>query len=331
MDGGDVLLGRPAIHFVCRIIPLSGQRKGYVMEKMNRLAAKKRKEKGKIIVAFLIVPLLFLGYFTVYPVVTMLLYSFTDWKGSATPFQFLGFKNYVEIFTTDTYRNIFKTAAYYLLAGILQQLISLFLAVIMNKKLRGSSIFKGFIFFPFIMNGVAVSMVFRMFYQIGGGFDVLLNAVGLEKCIRVWMTNPHTSNICLAFIYLWKNIGYSFLIYLGTMQSVSGEYYDAASIDGAGTWMQFKEITYPAIKMIIGMMVTLSIVGSISVFDIPYVLTNGKNGTNSFATTLVETAFTYSRYGLACAMAIIMLLIAGAVMIFKNLVFKEENDNGYSR
>ncbi|MDE6388225.1 MAG: sugar ABC transporter permease [Lachnospiraceae bacterium] len=298
---------------------------------MNRLAAKRQREKNKIIIAFLIVPLLFLLYFTVYPVVTMLLYSFTDWKGSATPFSVLGVKNYVEIFTTDTYRNIFKTASYYLVAGIVQQLISLFLAVIMGKALRGSGIFKGFIFFPFIMNGVAVSMVFRMFYQIGGGLDVLLKAIGMEQCIRVWMTNPVTSNICLAFIYLWKNVGYSFLIYLGTMQSVPGEYYDAAAIDGAGMWMQFKEITFPAIKMIIGMMVTLSIVGSISVFDIPYVLTNGKNSTNSFATTLVETAFTYSRYGLACAMAIIMLLLAAIVMVFKNMVFKEENDNGYNR
>ncbi len=301
------------------------------MAKMNRLAAKRQREKNKIIIAFLIVPLLFLLYFTVYPVVTMLLYSFTDWKGSATPFSVLGVKNYVEIFTTDTYRNIFKTASYYLVAGIVQQLISLFLAVIMGKALRGSGIFKGFIFFPFIMNGVAVSMVFRMFYQIGGGLDVLLKAIGMEQCIRVWMTNPVTSNICLAFIYLWKNVGYSFLIYLGTMQSVPGEYYDAAAIDGAGMWMQFKEITFPAIKMIIGMMVTLSIVGSISVFDIPYVLTNGKNSTNSFATTLVETAFTYSRYGLACAMAIIMLLLAAIVMVFKNMVFKEENDNGYNR
>lgn len=301
------------------------------MAKINRLAAKRNRERRKIIIAFLAVPLVFLLYFTVYPVVTMLLYSFTDWKGSATPFRVLGIKNYVEIFTTDTYRNIFRTAAYYFLAGIVQQLLSLFLAVIMNKKLHGSSIFKGFIFFPFIMNGVAVSMVFRMFYQIGGGLDVWLEAVGLGRYIKVWMTNPDTSNICLAFIYLWKNIGYSFLIYLGTMQSVSGEYYDAAAIDGAGTWMQFKEITFPAIKMIIGMMVTLSIVGSISVFDIPYVLTNGRNGTNSFATTLVETAFTYSRYGLACAMAIIMLVIAGIVMVFKNLAFQEENDNGYSR
>lgn len=303
------------------------------MEKINKtgnMAAKRQREKNKIIILFLIVPLLFLIYFTIYPVATMLIYSFTDWKGSSTPFNFVGFRNYKEIFTNESYRNIFKTAAYYLGAGILQQLISLFLAVLISKKMRGSGLFKAFIFFPFIMNGVAVSLTFRMFYQVNGSFDVLLTALGLGDYIQKWIANPKTVNLCLAFIYLWKNVGYSFLIYLGTIQSVSSEYYDAAAIDGAGAWAQFKAITFPAIRMIVGMMMTLSIVGSISVFDIPYVLTNGKNGTNSFATTLVETAFQRSRYGLACAMAIIMLIIAGIVMIFKNLTFKEDNDNGYN-
>ncbi len=273
--------------------------------------------------------MLFLLYFTVYPIITMFYYSFTDWKGSVSPYDFVGIYNYKNIFTTESYRNVFVTAGYYLLAGLLQQVISLFLAVLMNKKLRGSGFFKGVIFFPFIMNGVAVAMAFRMFYQIGGGLDTLMNFAGLGDYIKVWIGDPKTCNFALAFIFLWKNVGYSFLIYLGTMQSISSEYYDVAAIDGAGAWAMFKAITYPNIKMIVGLMATFSIVNSISVFDIPYVLTNGKNGTNSFSTTLIETAFSYNKYGQACAMAICMLLIAAIVMVFKNIVFKEENENTY--
>ena len=172
-------------------------------------------------------------------------------------------------------------------------------------------------------------MAFRMFYQIGGGLDTLMNVAGFGDYIKVWISDPKTCNFALAFIFLWKNVGYSFLIYLGTMQSISSEYYDAAAIDGAGTWAMFKAITYPNIKMIVGLMATFSIVNSISVFDIPYVLTNGKNGTNSFSTTLIETAFSYNKYGQACAMAICMLVIAAVVMVFKNIVFKEENENTY--
>lgn len=295
----------------------------------GKLGSKRKWQKRKILILFLTIPMLFLLYFTVYPIITMFYYSFTDWKGSVSPYDFVGVYNYKNIFTTESYRNVFVTAGYYLLAGLLQQVLSLFLAVIMNKKLRGSGFFKGIIFFPFIMNGVAVAMAFRMFYQIGGGLDTLMNVAGFGDYIKVWISDPKTCNFALAFIFLWKNVGYSFLIYLGTMQSISSEYYDAAAIDGAGTWAMFKAITYPNIKMIVGLMATFSIVNSISVFDIPYVLTNGKNGTNSFSTTLIETAFSYNKYGQACAMAICMLVIAAVVMVFKNIVFKEENENTY--
>lgn len=300
-----------------------------VKQEKGKLGSKRKWQKRKILILFLTIPMLFLLYFTVYPIITMFYYSFTDWKGSVSPYDFVGVYNYKNIFTTESYRNVFVTAGYYLLAGLLQQVLSLFLAVIMNKKLRGSGFFKGIIFFPFIMNGVAVAMAFRMFYQIGGGLDTLMNVAGFGDYIKVWISDPKTCNFALAFIFLWKNVGYSFLIYLGTMQSISSEYYDAAAIDGAGAWAMFKAITYPNIKMIVGLMATFSIVNSISVFDIPYVLTNGKNGTNSFSTTLIETAFSYNKYGQACAMAICMLVIAAVVMVFKNIVFKEENENTY--
>ncbi len=299
------------------------------MTNQKKLGKKREQQKRRTIVLFLIIPLFFLLYFTIYPIAKMLFYSLTDWKGSASPYQFVGFSNYLNIFATESYRNVFFTGSYYLGAGLIQQVISLFLAVVMNKKIQGSGIFKGIIFFPFIMNGVAVAMVFRMFYQVNGGLDTLMNIMGMQDYIKIWIGNPKTCNYALALVYLWKNVGYSFLIYLGTMQSIPAEYYDAASIDGAGMWAQFTAITFPNIKMIVGLMATLSIVNSIAIFDIPYVLTNGKNGSNTFSTTLIETAFTYNKYGQACAMAICVLAIAGVVMVFKNIVFKEENENSY--
>lgn len=108
----------------------------------------------------------------------MLYYSFTDWRGTSGSQHFVGWANYVHVFTNETYRNVFKTAGYYLAAGVLQQIISLALAVLLSKPVKGNSIFKGIIFFPFIMNGVAVALTYRIFYQPDGAFDVLLNALG---------------------------------------------------------------------------------------------------------------------------------------------------------
>ena len=181
-------------------------------QEKEKLGSKREWQKRKILILFLTIPMLFLLYFTVYPIITMFYYSFTDWKGSVSPYDFVGVYNYKNIFTTESYRNVFVTAGYYLLAGLLQQVLSLFLAVIMNKKLRGSGFFKGIIFFPFIMNGVAVAMAFRMFYQIGGGLDTLMNVAGFGDYIKVWISDPKTCNFALAFIFLWKNVGYSFLI-----------------------------------------------------------------------------------------------------------------------
>ncbi len=129
-------------------------------------------------------------------------------------------------------------------------------------------------------------------------------------------------NITLAFIHLWKNIGYSFIVYLGSVQSVPMDLYEAAGIDGASEWQKFWHITFPGINMIIGLLVTFSVIGSVAVFDIPFILTRGQNGTNTFTTTLLDTAFTYNLYGVACAMAVLLILFVMVVMFFKNIIFK---------
>ena len=284
-----------------------------------------KRERTTLIVLFLFIPLALLFLLTIYPIVSMLIYSFTDWGGVTAPEHFVGLDNYIKIFTSEQYRNVFRTTGYYLVAGLIQQIVALFLATILSKKLWGSGFFKGVIFFPFIMNGVAVTLIFQMFFEVGGGFDSILTAFGMESFIHKWIADSSIVNITLAFIYLWKNIGYSFLIYLGSMQSVGHELYEAAAIDGANTWVQFKCITFPSIKMIIGLLSTFAVVNSVAVFDIPFILTKGQNGTNTFTTTLVDTAFKYNLYGEASAMAILLLVIVAIVLVSKNLIFREDD------
>lgn len=193
-----------------------------------------KRERTTLIILFLFIPLALLFLLTIYPIVSMLIYSFTDWGGVTAPEQFVGLDNYIKIFTSEQYRNVFRTSGYYLVAGFIQQVVALFLATILSRKLRGSGFFKGVIFFPFIMNGVAVTLIFQMFFEVGGGFDSILTALGMEALIQKWIADSSVVNITLAFIYLWKNVGYSFLIYLGSMQSVGHELYEAAAIDEIG-------------------------------------------------------------------------------------------------
>jgi ABC-type sugar transport systems, permease components len=284
-----------------------------------------QREKRILIISFLAIPIALLLLFTAYPLGSMLVYSFTDWNGLSSPDNFVGFSNYIKVFTSDQYSSVFRTALYYLIAGAIQQILALFLATILSKKLRGAAFFKGSIFFPFIMNGVAVTLIFQMFFEVNGGLDGILTLISQQDWIRKWIADRNIVNISLAFIYLWKNLGYSFIIYLGSMQSVPKELYEAAEIDGANAWQQFKAITMPNIKMMVGLLVTFAIVNSVAVFDIPYILTKGQNGTNTFTTTLIDIAFKHNLYGEACAMAIALLLIVAFTLMLKNLIFKEDD------
>lgn len=107
----------------------------------QRLHHKRKRQEYITLAVFLIIPLLFLLYFSVYPVFSMFYYSFTDWRGTVGSQQFVGWKNYINVFTNENYRNVFKTAGYYLAAGILQQVVSLALAVMLSKPVKGSGIF----------------------------------------------------------------------------------------------------------------------------------------------------------------------------------------------
>lgn len=284
-----------------------------------------QREKRILIISFLAIPIALLILFTAYPLGSMLIYSFTDWNGLSAPDNFVGIDNYVKVFTSEHYRIVFRTAVYYLTAGAIQQVLALFLATILSKKLRGAAFFKGSIFFPFIMNAVAVTLIFQMFFEVNGGLDSILELLNQQEWIRRWIADRDVVNITLAFIYLWKNLGYSFIIYLGSMQSVPKELYEAAEIDGANAWQQFRTITIPNIKMMIGLLVMFAIVNSVAVFDIPYILTKGQNGTNTFTTTLIDTAFKHNLYGEASAMAIALLGIVAIALVLKNLIFKEDD------
>ena len=283
-----------------------------------------KREKTILIVSFLAIPLFLLLLFTFYPIAVMLINSFTEWNGLSSPEQFVGFDNYLRIFTTEKYRMVFNNVIYYLAAGMIQQVLALYFATLLSRQLRGGGFFKGVIFFSFIMNTVAVTFIFQMFFEINGGFDSILASIGMAETGLKWIADPKLVKFTLAFIYLWKNIGYSFVIYLGSMQSIPSDYYEAASIDGANSWQSFWAITFPGMKSIIGLLTTFAIVGSVAVFDIPYILTRGTNGTNTFTTTLIETAFQYNLYGVACAMAVLLMIFVAIVMAVKNIVFKED-------
>lgn len=131
------------------------------------------------------------------------------------------------------------------------------------------------------------------------------------------------NNISLAFTSIWRYTGFNFLVFLGAIQSINPEVYEAAEIDGANRWDEFRYIIMPSIRNIIFLNIILGVSGSLSVFDIPYIMTGGSNGTTTFVIQTIDTAFKYNKVGLASAMAIILLIIVIVVSLVQRLATQE--------
>jgi len=257
---------------------------------------------------FLIAPLALLITFTYAPIANMIAYSFTDWDGVSPELRYTGVENYREVFTRPDLFEVFWVSGYYLAASAVQIVLALYFATVLSFDVRFRNFFKGVLFFPYLINGVAIGFVFLYFFQDGGTLDSVLSLFGVHTD-HAWLGTPASANTSLAGVSVWRYLGLNFVLFLGAIQSIPGELYEAAELDGAGRWNQFRYIIAPGIKPVLTLTVILSISGSLSVFEIPYIMTGGATGTETFVIQTVNLAFRFNKTGLASAAAVVLLLI----------------------
>ncbi|HFI0130172.1 TPA: carbohydrate ABC transporter permease [Streptococcus suis] len=290
---------------------------------MLKMKMSQAAEKRLLIFTFTIIPVLLLLTFSYYPLVKMFQYSLTNWNGYSPNPDFVGLDNYKTILTKPAYFTVFKTSLYYFIATFFQLGIALLFATILSFKVKFANFWKGILFFPYLLNGVAIGFIFLYFYKGGGTLDTVLEMLGLGNQIQLWLGNREINNISLAFTSIWRYTGFNFLVFLGAIQSINPEIYEAAEIDGANRWDQFIYIIFPSIRNIIFLNIILGVSGSLSVFDIPYIMTGGSNGTTTFVIQTIDTAFKYNKVGLASAMAIILLVIVVVVTLVQRYATQE--------
>ncbi len=284
-------------------------------------------QKRLLIITFLFIPLILLGVFVIYPMLRLIQLSFTDWNGISKDIDFIGLDNYIEIFTDseDVWTSL-KNNGIYFFMHLLVIPLEIFVAFLLDMKIRGSKLFKGIVFLPYIINGVAVSYMFAMLLSPeGGALNALLGLVGVEP-IR-WLSDKSIVNYTLASVSLWRFSGMHVILFLAAIQSVPGDIIEAARIDGANIFQQYMKIILPSITLVVDIVLFLNVRGALQVFDIPFVMTNGGPGHASSTFTLhtIETAFSFNRFGMASAMAIVlMLMIIIISQIQKKLVGGEE-------
>jgi multiple sugar transport system permease protein len=290
----------------------------------TRAVPRARRESRLTPWLFLLVPLALLALLTYVPVGNMIWYGFTSWDGLDKTKDFVGLDNYLKIFTKPEIFHVFIVSLYYMGASVIQMVLALYFATVLSFRTRFRNLFKGILFFPYLINGVAIALVFLYFFQPGGTLDSVLNLLGLGGLSRQWLGDPSLINYSLAGTSVWRYMGLNFVLFLGAIQSIPGELYEAADLDGANSWHKFRYLILPGIKRIISLSFILAISGSLSAFEIPFIMTTGANGSATFVIQTIQTAFKFRQVGLASAMAVVLLIIVLIVTWIQRRIVPDE-------
>ncbi len=286
-----------------------------------------RKSKLITYISFLFMPLLFLLVFTYYPAFKLIQISFSDWNGYSPRINFVGLRNYVNVFSDGSVFKYLMNNLAYIIMMIIQTVLALYFAIILNSKLRGRNFFKSTIFMPYIMNGIAIAFMFSFVFSFGdGAINSLIRAIGMGEYAVHWFGNTYSINFTLAFIVLWRYLGWDLVIFLGALQSINGSLYEAAYIDGASFFQITRYIIIPSIKPVIKLLFFLGLNGSLQVFFEPYVITQGgpAGRSETFGTMVYKYAFEFQNFGRASALGVILTLFVVLILILQNIIKKEE-------
>ena len=300
---------------------------------LGKWAKSREGQKVLIVLACSIIPLLLLFVFTYLPFGEMVKFSFYKMKYT-TPVdkrQFVGWKNYLDVFRRKDCFSALKLSLYYIAGALIQLVIALYLATILSFKTRCGGLFKGLMFFPFLISGIAIGFIFKFFYTRGFVFDTVLQWCGFQlDNLPYWLKDQRVNNWSLVATSVWRYFGQNMVLFIGAIMSVDKEMYEAAELDGANQFQQFLHIILPSIRTIVTLNIILSISGSLSAFEPPYVITSGANGTGTYFVIMNEIAHVSQKVGLASAMAVVLLILIFIATILQkvimNVLFRNANE-----
>lgn len=287
-----------------------------------------RQQRTRTILLFLAVPLTLLVTFDLYPLFNLIRLSFTNWNGLTPRYDYVGLANYIDLLIEEPRRlRPALNSLYYLAGAVAQIVMATWFAVILNRGLPGSGLFRTILFIPFALNSVALTVVLRDFVKIDGGLDHFLMLIGLGGLVREWIQDPDMVKWTLAAASIWRYLGLNLIITYGALQSVPLDQYEAARLEGAGEWQQFWRITFPTIRTVIALQFILACIGSLEVFEIPFLMTKGANDTKTMVMAAIEESFEYRNVGGAAAIAVVILVMVMTFISIQRALFLRRGAN----
>ncbi len=271
---------------------------------------------------FLFIPILLLFVFTYLPFFKMIEFSLYDMRyiGKRT---YVGAKNYISVFTRKDSFQALTLSLYYMVGAVVQISLALVFASVLSFKVKAGKFFRGSLYFPCLICGISVGFIFKFFFTRGFVLDTLLSWIGFNMdTLPYWLRDKAINNIVLVCCSMWRYMGTNIVMFIGAIASVDQTLYEAAEIDGANVWHRFRYIMLPSIKTIVVLNIILSISGSLSAFETPYVVTGGGFGTATYFVIMDKLAHVDQKVGLASAMAVVLLSIILFVTYLQKLAEK---------
>ncbi len=248
-------------------------------------------------------------------------YSFTDWSSYSDELHFVGLANFKTVFSAneDYVRIITNTLSFTLITTILKNGIGLVLALLLTKSVKLLNMHRGIVFMPSVLSTLIIGMIFKSILDPQSGLlNTSLRAAGLDFLAKKWLVSSEYAFFSVMAVDIWRGVGYIMTILIAGILSIGTDYYEAASIDGAGEWAKFRYITLPLLLPTLATTTVLNVIYGLKVFDMVYALTNGGPGkaTTEVLYTAVFKKFGTGQYAVGTALSSVMFLIMIAIGVY---------------
>ena len=290
----------------------------------------RREWREWLLFALFVFPNLFLfGVFNYWPLLYNFYLSFVDWNFIRADILWVGFRNYQRVFSsTKFYEILWNTLVFSVSSFIFTLILGLAIALLLNQRLQGRNLVRAVVFSPTMLSGAAIAVIWTYIFDPRYGLlSEILGFVGLPS--PNWLISTFWAMPALIIVYVWKNMGYSVIIFLAGLQTISKDLYDAARVDGANAWDRFVHVTLPGLRPIVFFLSVTTVLQSFQAFDIIRVMTGGgpANATNTLIYHLYELGFVSFNAGQAGVVAVVLFIIMFTLTVIQ-FRFMDQSDHG---
>ncbi|KAA9107896.1 carbohydrate ABC transporter permease [Microbacterium rhizomatis] len=286
---------------------------------------------GRLEIALLVGPaVIFFVGFVIFPVLMAAYYGFFSWQGYGPATDFVGLKNYITILTDPTFLDALGHNGFIVVFSIvLQGPVAIFLALLLNRRMRGQSVIRVLIFVPYVISEVVVGTGWSLMLQTDGALNGLLEKIGLGNLAHDWLSDPNIAIWTLMVILTWKYVGFAVILFLAGLQGIPQELYEAAALDGASYWQTQRRITLPLLAPTLRIWAFLSVIGALQLFDLVYIIWGqyvaSTAGTSTMATYMVVNGRNAGNYGYGNAVAVVIFLISLVIaLLYQRFVLRRD-------